>query len=235
MNMYMENLEITFTLASPVLLTYPWLSLDGYLAYVTAEETLGDRAPALLQAREASKAWDDLPVPVERLHFTREDGTADHVYHASIGRFEHAGATGSKTLFKMFCSEGADRNVSRKEKYMIVGGQFKLRSIQHPLNHSRHVTFWVRGIRDAIERQVAAIHALGKRTASGNGRVASVAVRVIEVDWSLIHPEHGVNRPVPVPVATRANMVEPVATLAYKPPYWAKENHVPCIIPGGFA
>jgi len=226
----MESMEITFELASPVLLTYPWVSLDGYLAYVTAMETLGPRASKLVEARTLVDGWDDLPVPLERMAFDN-GGKEDFFYSCSIGRFDSPGARGTTSLYKMFCSEGAEHNIAKKKKYQIVGGQFKLRSIVHPLNYSKRVKFWAVGDVEAVRRQVREIHSLGKRTASGNGRVKSCNVQVIEEDYSLYHPEHGLNRPVPVSFQDLGSEI--TALLSFKPPYWSKEHHVLCVVPGG--
>lgn len=222
-----EPLQVEFTLDSPVLMTYPWISLDGYLAYETGADLLGE-AWTSFQGRTNSLVWDALPVPLARIY----DASKHHFfYQASIGRFDNPGAVTSRKYQKMFCSEGIAQNEAKKAKYMIVGGQFKLRSIQYPANFSRHVTFWCSGDYKCLLSYCNNITSFGTRTAAGNGRISDCSVARISEDSSLEHSSFGLNRPIP---AWHASRPEPKAMLATKPPYWAKENIELCYVPGGF-
>lgn len=225
--MTLVNLEITFYLASPVVLSYPWLSIDGYIAYEVGNHQFGERWHEL-QADPNGKFWDELNVPLKRVYF--EDRW---IYAASIGRCTNS-ITSSKKIYKEFPQEGLQWNASKKRSYQIVGGQFKLREIKHPTLVTPSITFWCTGDPLRIRECCNNIISLGKRVASGNGRVTSVDITRVDADYSLLHPIHGVNRPIPIPLAARLHVTGEVALLSSKPPYWAKRNHEECIIPGGF-
>jgi len=208
-------------------MTYPWVLLDGYVAYETGADLLGERW-AEFQGRSNSPIWDALPVPLSR----EWDSTRTRsFYKASVGRFNHPNAMTSRKYQKMFCSEGVPQNASKKEKYMVVGGQFKLRSIQYPGNSSTEVTFWCLGDYPTLLKYCNQISALGTRTASGNGGIKDCVLTRTSEDYSLEHPEFGLNRPIPTWHSLRS---ETNAMLAFKPPYWAKENICSCYVPGGF-
>jgi len=227
-----EPLEITFTLQSPVVLTYPWINLDGYIAYETGQDILGSDW-ALFQDKNPRAIWDALPVPIERWCTVGDM----FIYMCSVGRFSNPGAISSRQYNKMFCSEGLGVNDAKKKSYMIVGGQFKLRCIRYPLNYSTSITFWCRGDKATLERYCSNIVALGTRTAAGNGRIGSCNITSIPEDRSIEHPEFGINRPVPVKMANglSSRKLGEIAMLSCRPPNWSKPNHVLCRVPEGFA
>ena len=235
-----EPLRVTFALASPVVLSYPWISLDGYLAYETGLEKLGQDAWQDYQTKDPSPIWEDLPVPLAKVRFSHPNNNNDFYYQSSIGRFENPQAVSSRKLQKMFCGEGMNQNATKKEKYIIVGGEFKLRSIKYPSNYSRAITFWCKGDVEKVQAYCANIHGLGLRVAAGNGRVSSCKVeRAPSEDYAEVHPLFGLNRPIPIANYDLHDpwgscvVKNPQALLSYKPPYWAKKNHVLCYVPGG--
>jgi len=228
-----EPLEIKFDLASPVVLTYPWICIDGYVAYATGLDILGQDTWALFQDKNPRDIWDALPVPIARIG--GKDGS--FFYKCSVGRFSDPGAISSRQYNKMFCSEGIASNIATKRSYMIVGGQFKLRCIRYPVNYSSSITFWCNGDKTWLGMYCKGLLAFGARTAAGNGRIEKYTITSIPRDFSILHPVHGVNRPVPVPAAIELGLPDAgtrIASLSCKPPNWSKANHVLCRIPEGF-
>lgn len=230
-----EPLEIRFDLLSPVVLTYPWICLDGYIAYAAGLDSFGQDAWSLLQDKDPrERTWDMLPVPIAKV-----EGQDEFFYKCSVGRFSEPEAVSSKQYQKMFCGEGLASNDSTKRMYMIVGGQFKLRCIRYPVNYSRSITFWCCGDKRLLEKYCSGITALGTRTAAGNGRIDRCTITSIPRDFSIVHPGFSVNRPVPVSMIKNLGFDLPgdyhhVALLSSRPPNWSKHNHELCRIPEGF-
>lgn len=214
-------LEITFNLGSPVMITYPWLMLDGILAVVIAESVLGSVFNELPR-RVPIDFVDALPIPLLKESFDN-----DFYYHASVSRFQLP-STGSRRFIKHPAFEFAKYIEHPQKKYRINGGEFKPCDKTLICNYSPWVKFWAMGDELLIRDYCNQLIGLGKKVGSGNGRILKVEVKRIEQDFSLYHPEFGRNRPIPSKDTTL-----PRAYLTHKPPYW-KETHTLCAVPDGF-
>jgi hypothetical protein len=222
-------MEITFSLGSPVMLTYPWVMFDGILALRVAEDVLGEVFNQLPR-RLPLDFVDLLPIPLTRLPFIRSDGSPDFYYAGSVSRFPLP-TMGSRRFVKHPAFDDIGYCESPQRKYRINGGEFKPHDKTLICNNSPTVSFWATGDIDKVKYYLADLVGLGKRVPAGNGRIMGVSVKEIPDDLSIEHPQFGLNRP--LPVSPTVNRAEPVAFLSYKAPYW-NECHQPCHAPGGF-
>jgi len=172
-----------------------------------------------------------MPLPLEK----HELGSNDFFYHASCSRFD-VKATATANIRKRLC-ESDTSHVSGLKKIDIVRGQLKAYDMRMVTIIAPQCMFYCNGSKSALESLLANTTGLGKKRAAGFGRVIDVTVSRAGSDFSILHPVHGVNRPVPVAMAEKLALpraAENVALLAYKPPYWDKSSHTLCRVPDGF-
>jgi hypothetical protein len=228
-NYQFEQLEITFHLGSPVVLSYPWICFDGLVAYGMGEIIFGKEWQGLASSGQHDLFWDELPIPLKE---------SNNVYHASVGRFNHPDAQTIVNFFKLLSVEYLNYCESPQKRYMIVGGDFKTHKKAYPSISSSTLTFWVNGDLSYIE-EICKNHlpGFGKRLNVGYGKIINFIIRKIPNDYSISHPEFGLNRPIPInsihQFGFALNTLQK-GFVAYKPPYWSKSNHVQCYIPEGF-
>jgi len=226
----MKPMRVTIRLGSPVMLSYPWIALDSLIMHLALER---DHA-GLLEKLDPRKPVE-LPVeiPVGRLAVN-----GDYIYKASISRFSRA-KTATTQIRKKVAAEDAAYLSTRRSKIDVVRGAFKAYDMRMVVMNARECEFHAVGDIKAVARLMENLDGLGKKRAVGYGRVLSVSVDELERDHSILHPEHGLNRPVPVHMARGVPGLgevggRDVALLAYRPPYWCKANHVLCLVPDGF-
>lgn len=98
----------------------------------------------------------------------------------------------------------------------------------------RHVadgmlTFWAVGHADEVLDLLNAIPAVGKKAAMGWGTVDRWAVEPAEEDYTTLHPDYGLMRPMPVEEIKLEGY--PILKYAVKPPYWKSCNARLCYVP----
>jgi len=226
-----EPLEIIFFLGSPVLLSYPWILFDGLIAHIYAEmilEEVWDQLPL----RFPLDFTNELPMPIKKTGFLNQNNQLDFIYHASISRFSLPNANTTQHLHKHFSSEYIEHIHTPKHKYDGVRGDFKQYDMTMIYNYSPECRFWCCGNKTKLEEILPKIICLGKKRAIGCGKIMSYSINVLNEDWSLKHPEYGINRPIPVELNADPSLSKGI--IAHKPPYWSKANHTLCVIPGGF-
>ena len=92
------------------------------------------------------------------------------------------------------------------------------------------VTFWAMGHKDGVEDLLSYIPALGKKPAAGYGIIDRFEVEECDEDYSLMHPDHGLMRPVPVEDG-ETHEGYPIMRYGVKPPYWKPKNMRLCYVP----
>lgn len=216
-------LEINFKLRTPVMVTYPWINFDGIIAYSSLEEIFGDLNvfPSMIPL----EIINTLQLPIEKVYFNNDK---DFFYKSSISRFNNSDI-GSKSFYKHFPSEGLEFLKTKKTKYKLTGGPFKLYMKTLVTITASECRFWCNGDYNKINQYCNGLVGLGKKVSSGNGIISSAAVSKIKNDYSIFHEIHGLNRPVPT---SYRKMESDIANISYKPPYWSKMNHTLCYIPG---
>lgn len=227
----MNPLKITVRLGSPVMLSYPWIMLDSLLMHLALERD----HPGLLASLDPRNPVDlDVPLP---LAMVRVGGA--YLYKGSCSRFSEGVKASTMQVRKHVSPDDVEYLASPPKRLDIVRGAFKAYDMRMTTINARECTWHAVGDRDGVARLLENLDGLGKKRAIGYGRVLGVSVERCQEDWSIVHPIHGLNRPVPVSMAPSIPGVAgattgEVANLAYRPPYWAKELHVPCHVPAGF-
>lgn len=225
-------LEVRVDLASPVILSYPWIMLDSLLAHLVLEQ----QYPELLQSLPPR---DPVDLTAVFLPLLREDfvlgGKPTYLYHASCSRFGPA-KTGIAHLRKKIAEDSLRFLNTRKRQIDVVRGPFKAYDMSQVSVSAKTCVFYCVGQETAIRTLLEGLQSLGKKRAAGYGRVINTQVLTITTDCSFVHPEFGLNRPLPVAFAEgRAIAGTTTALLAYKPPYWGKQMVALCYTPSGFA
>lgn len=98
----------------------------------------------------------------------------------------------------------------------------------------RHVkdsllTFYAVGHKDEVQELLDMIPAVGKKAAMGWGAVDAWEVYDANNDYTMLHPEYGLMRPVPVDEMQLDGY--PIMEYAIKPPYWKQANRLLCYVP----
>lgn len=91
------------------------------------------------------------------------------------------------------------------------------------------LTFWGIGHADEVIDLLQAIPAVGKKAAMGWGTVDRWAVEPAEEDYTTLHPDYGLMRPMPVEEIRLEGY--PILKYAVKPPYWKSCNARLCYVP----
>jgi hypothetical protein len=208
----MEPLEVKIYLKTPIALGFPWLYLDSILINLKVIEELGESY--FTPPPKIDSLLVDIPdVPIKKWK---------DVYVSSVSIFEP-----SDVGFQVF-------QYFKKGDYPFPGGKirrgsgffkdFYLRVGYLPV---RSIKFYCTCEKDEVERLLKKAPAIGKERNIGFGFVKKVEVKEIEHEWGLVKDGLAM-RPIPV---TYLREYEDTAYLAYKPPYWMKENIALCAVP----
>ena len=207
-------------MSTPVCLTYPFIFFDGIVAHLMNRYIDPEGYRALPSKRVVKKA-SSVELPIKR---TSRDGVS--VYHASVSIFDVKDAY-TTTIYKRFCEKYLDLNRIRKKKIDRRRGLFRDFMIKLVYVPARRVTFYTCGDAEALEKLLSALPGLGKKTAIGFGMISNFTIKDVREDRSLVHKGKAM-RPIPVELVKYAEEVVP---MAYRAPYWAKENVKPCVPP----
>jgi len=205
----MEPLEVTIYFKTPIALGFPWIYLDSLLANLKVIEEQGERY--FISPKVAPMETPEIPVKKWR-----------DVYVSSVSIFEPSDV--GFQVFQYFKKgdypfpEGKIRKGSGffKDFYLRVG-YLPVRSIK----------FYCTCEKDEVERLLHKAPAIGKERNIGFGFIREVGVKETEYEWGLVKDGLAM-RPIPV---TYLEEYEDTAYLAYKPPYWMKENVALCAVP----
>jgi CRISPR type IV-associated protein Csf3 len=92
---------------------------------------------------------------------------------------------------------------------------------------AKTIFFYINGDKNEIKRLMFNVVSLGKKTSYGFGRIKSMSIKTIDKDYSLIKDNKAM-RPIPTSMLRYA---ETKMLMAYKPPYWSKNNVDMCAFP----
>ena len=96
------------------------------------------------------------------------------------------------------------------------------------------ISFWCMGSKDKIIDLLDHIPAVGKKPSMGWGVIDRWTVEDAPDDYSLMHPAHGLMRPVPVDSAEAVQIDAskyPIMLYGVHPPYWKRDNARLCYVP----
>ena len=215
----LENLQISFHMTQPVINRH-FLTLDAVLSRAMYNAT-----------GSVEKALNDLPIK-----------RTEDLYHASSLRLMMpiryvpvdfvAGLKGEIDLSTMNYSPDG-------KKYKIFDdkrNQYKVQMDKYSAQYSSEAVFYVCGDPEKIDQLMSFIDGLGKKTNQGIGGFHRYAISTIEHDWSLYQETLKVMRPIPKTLFAELYPDVSVDNLswdkvAYKGPYWDKENQLDCYVP----
>lgn len=224
----MQNLQITLILKNRIMTNYPYLLLDGIILYGIAEETLGENHPVLSAREPMVEIWDNLPIPLKKTYFTKDK----FFYHCSIGRFQNY-SVNTTSIHKFFDYSNL-KYTKHKKRYNRSGGIFKMERKIFPTINCDKIIFWCVGNKEKLTQILSKVQGLGKKVTCGYGSISKIIIDEIKEDYSIFHPEFGLNRPIPKSLFQEyKNKIKTItlANVSYKPPNWAKSNHIQCILP----
>ncbi|OYT64160.1 hypothetical protein B6U67_00730 [Methanosarcinales archaeon ex4484_138] len=210
-------LKIVCELITPIALAHPYIHLDGLIMHLLLRDILKDDYYNL-PSKSPIDFGQYLRPPLKK---------SGKVYHASVSFFDIQDVYVT-TIYKRFCTEYLDHLTAHKKKIRRGTGHFKDFMIRLPYIPAKTVTFYANGNIGEIERLLAALEALGKKTAYGFGLIRSIEVEEMKEDWSVVKNGKAM-RPIPMSMLDYA---EKQVALAYKPPYWDKRNVAICVPPG---
>lgn len=212
----MMNLRITIYLRAPVCLNHPWIHFDGILAHLALRRRMGIEYYLLptFRVEDISGILDGI------LDFR------DGVPCASVSILEPDGLLFSLSQFKRFERKHSD--TLRKRRVDIGSGHFRDWRLTVVYSPARAIVFFARGDRDAIESLLGELIAIGNDYRVGWGEIHRLQVDEIGQDYSIVMNGRAM-RPIPI---DRLEFTSEVVPLAWRPPYWARENIAPCAPPG---
>ncbi|WP_456478144.1 hypothetical protein [Geoglobus ahangari] len=212
-------LRITFRMASPVCLTYPWIHFDAILAHLM-QRKLDSHGYRSLPSKRVVKVTGKSILPLKK--------TAG-IYHASVSFFDVSEAY-TTTIYKRFCEKHLDLRRIRRKKIDRARGHFRDYMISLVYVPAKRVTFYANGNPDRIESLLEGLPGLGKKVAIGFGFIKDFRIHESDEDHSIVKDGRAM-RPIPLPLLEATSEV---VAMAYKPPYWAKEFVAPCAPPGAW-
>lgn len=221
----MQALEITFTLASPVVMDsdHP-THLDGLLASCVADEA---------EEFGSADAWKDAEDLSHLLERTDVDDTGAWVWKASALRFTPATERFFTSIVRrcepeafMDTMDSGVLNMRRPRSYLSSGsGHERAYFLLHPYQWMEKATAWCIGDASEIQTALQRIRYLGKMGRNGYGAVRSVAVGPSQ------SAEAWRRRFLPNTIEGEQGIQYVPATRRLQAPYWRKTGMSPCKAP----
>jgi hypothetical protein len=207
----MDPVKITFFMKTPISLAFPWMSLDSLVVHVLLQERLGDNYYTL-PSKTPSNIVDDVigEVPLKRWR---------DLFVASVSLID-----GEPSVFHYYKRGDFPFPRGKISRGRGFFKDFMLKAVYIP---ARTVTFYATGEAEELRRLLNLVPALGKETNIGFGWVKRVVVEETDEEYGLVKDGLAM-RPIPVEYVKH---YEDSAPLAYKPPYWARENVRTCVVP----
>lgn len=224
---YFEPLKIRFNIATPIMLSYPFIFFDGLIAHIKAKDVLGEYFD-LLPQRIPINFVDNLDLPIKRTNIN-----SDYLYHASISIFEDP-TPSINIIHRQFSGDLVNQYTQsiKKRNIDLSRGKFKLYQMRMPVNNSKYVDFYCNGDKKELERLCRYVEYIGKKRSIGYGSVLSFEIEKLKEDYSIIK-DNKIMRPVPLIFCPMFNIKnqDNIAMMNYKPPYWDKSSSKLCVIP----
>ena len=216
-----RSLEITFRMASPICLTYPFIFFDGMIAHLM-NRYLDPEGYRALPSKRVVKKVGEVSLPIKRYYFNDKE----YIYHASVSIFDQ-GQAYVTTIYKRFYEKYLDFNRIKRKKIDRSRGFFRDYMIKLVYIPARKVTFYACGDAEALDVLFQGLPGLGKKTAIGFGSIKDYSIKEINEDYSIVKDGMAM-RSIP---AEAVKWSSEIVLMAYKAPYWAKENVKPCVPP----
>lgn len=132
-----------------------------------------------------------------------------------------------------FFSADASRHLDKQVGLISTSaGMYRAYRMPQVIRHIKdgRLTFYAVGNADKVIELLDNIPAVGKKAAMGWGIVRKWEVAECPDDYSTMHPEHGLMRPMPVEEMPDLKGY-PIMKYAIRPPYWKQCNMRLCYVP----
>ena len=131
------------------------------------------------------------------------------------------------TIYKRFYEKALDYRKVKVKKISRGSGYFKDFAMSLVYIPAKKVTFYANADPDILEMLFEALPALGKKTSIGFGFIKDFKIEELDEDYSIVWDGIAM-RPIPY---FMLKSQEELVMLAYKAPFWAKENVALCAPP----
>jgi len=218
-----ENLEIIFTIGTPMLLTHPFIALDSLLLHLYAKEFY-QKNFNLLPSNKILR--DDLFPPQLKIPIKKDVATG--LYHCSFSIFDE-----KITLLPRFHHirrRFEDRYLHLMKKVKKIGinkGTLKNYDMKIVQISPKTVRFYCVGVKTIIDHLLSKLEGLGKKVNTGNGTILNYEIHSCKKDHSWV--KDGISqRPIPVRYLMSTSRQVP---MTWVPPYWARDMIEVCAPP----
>jgi hypothetical protein len=212
-----QSIQVEYSLATPLMMAFPWIFSDALVARLLMEEILGDNFYNL-PAKEPIPVAKYLRLPLQKTGL---------IYHASASVLD-TDEMHTTVLYKRF-HEATD--LKSKTRIRRNSGQMRDFMMKFPYSASRTVKFYMNGDREELSRLLSSVRHLGKKHAVGGGEVSGFSISDIHEDWSITKDGLAM-RSIPCSMLKSFSDIRAMR-LAYTFPGWAPENITMCVAPGG--
>lgn len=214
-----QPLQVTIWLQAPVSLNHPWLHFDGIVAHLIYRRVLGGEYYNLPTKRvqhlppERMGPYRDLLLRTMELH------------HGSASLFGPEVTYSTLQYFKRFDHRFAPGTFRR---VYLGHGQFRSWMMRAVLASCAWARFYCCAKRELLEDLLGGLWGLGNDTRIGWGRVWRIEVEPVPECRCFVYQGRAM-RPIPIYYLEYASEV---ASIAWRPPYWAPESVAICAPPG---
>jgi hypothetical protein len=202
-----------------IVLGSPWLNFDGIIAYLLVREQLGQDY-WILPSKE--------PVDVSGCLKNPPIKKTGELWHASVAQFPDNAKVGVTTFYKRFDERNCHIIETTIKKLQIDRGHYRAYMMNIAHVTTRTASFYVNGDLQEVLRLISYLPALGKKGVDGCGFFKSVSVEETPEDYSLVKDGVAMRS---LPCFLGYTSDENIR-LAWKSPFWAKENVTDCVPPG---
>jgi hypothetical protein len=218
-------LRVTLRFGSPVVLTHPYVMLDGVIGHCMLLEYLGEDlyhvwAVKTPLGRYILEAADRLGPRGGRYPIRRKHG----LMFASAAIWEPEGVR-ARTL--MMVKRFEDRWAPGRRRISRGSGYFRDHLFRRTYVPASGATFYVHGDPEWLGRLLRHLPGLGDDVRIGFGDVREARIERIDRDRSVLDGDVAM-RPIPVDML---EWWEESAVMAWKPPYWHAGNLAECCVP----
>lgn len=221
-----EPLKICFSLATPMLLTYPFMPLDSLVIHLMAKTILGAsfyQMPSnkILRGKDLFSIKYKVPLSQH----------SSGMYYASFSHFEEdiqKLATLHYIRRRFHDSSDTSLLFSKTKKIPMNRGTLKSCNIRNIQVHPKSVIFYCHGVRQVLLPLLSEASGLGKKTNTGNGMISKIEIVSIKQDYSFCKNGFA-TRPIPIRFL---ELYLHKALMTWIPPYWARDMLEYCAVPG---
>lgn len=208
-------LKIEMSLSTPLCMGFAWLHLDGIVAHLEARRTLGEDYYTLPSKEPVDL---NLEIPLKK---------TGKIYHASSIILDPE-MLSAMTIYKRFNEADIQTTQIKKKHIQLAMGLFRSYMIRLPYISTKKVCFFANGDKERLEHSLSHLHAIGKKTVIGFGKITDMKIEEIGTDCSLVMDGVAM-RPLPVDMLSEYSKS---FWCAYTFPYWDKRLVCECAPPG---